>query len=168
MRRLLPLAVILFAADVHAGQTAAQASGEPVDFIVWKAARVTEAADALERRIGDERMVFETIGNYKGHSVYLVLRGATDEPEFHETEKDLYIAQRGRATFVVGGELVDERLMPRKQRRGSAIRGGIRRELASGDIVHVPQATPHQLQINPGERFMYILIHFDEEPLLKK
>ena len=38
---------------------------------------LTAAADNLERTIGDKAMVFETIGNYPGHSMYLVLRGRT-------------------------------------------------------------------------------------------
>ena len=160
MRLLLPLILIT--------ATCALAQTEVPGFVEWKAARFNEAADRLEKKIGQEKMVFETIGNWKGHSVYLVLRGATSPPEFHETEKDVYIIQRGKATFVIGGELVDEEKRPRKQRRGSSIRGGIRRELAPGDIIHIPEATPHQLLINPGEPFMYILIHFDEEPLLNK
>jgi mannose-6-phosphate isomerase-like protein (cupin superfamily) len=159
MRLLLPLALI--------AATCALAAEVP-GFVEWKAAQFNEAADRLEKKIGKEKMVFETIGNWKGHSVYLVLRGATSPPEFHETEKDVYIIQKGKATFVIGGELVDEEKRPRKQRRGSSIRGGIRRELAPGDIIHIPEATPHQLLINPGEPFMYILIHFDEEPLLNK
>ncbi len=138
---------------------------EPPGFVLWTAPRLQEAADRLERTIGDKALVFETIGNYPGHSVYLVLRGTSGQAEFHETEADLFVARRGRATLVIGGELVDRKSLPRKQQRGTAIRGGVQRVLNPGDIVHIPKAIPHQLLIAPGERFMYDLTKFDEEPL---
>ncbi len=122
-------------------------------------------ADRLEASIGDRAMVFETVRNDDGHSVYFVLRGQTGRAEFHETEADLYIVHRGRATLVIGGQLTDAESLPRKQRRGSGIQGGDRHPLGPGDIIHVPVATPHHLVIDPGERFLYTLVKFDEEPL---
>ncbi len=135
------------------------------DFVLWPNARLESAADQLEKTIGDKSLVFETIGNYPGHSVYLVLRGSTGQAEIHETEEDVFIARRGRASLVIGGQLVGEQAMPRKQRRGTSIQGGNRRELSPGDIVHIPRGFAHQLLIAPGERFMYDLFKFDEEPL---
>jgi len=137
----------------------------PKGFVQWTSARLTAAADNLERTIGDKAMVFETIGNYPGHSVYLVLRGRTGDAEVHDTESDVFVARRGKATLVLGGELIESKSLPRKQQRGTGIRGGVRRDLAPGDIVHIPPAVPHQLVVPPGERFMYDLVKFDEEPL---
>lgn len=142
-----------------------QATGSSGGYVYWDAARVEAAADRLEAQLGDREMVFETIGNYEGHSIYLVLRDRTGSAELHETESDLYVAKRGRATFVFGGELVEPRELPRRQRRGSAVRGGTRQSLAPGDIVHVPEAVAHQLILDADEPFMYLLVKFDEEPL---
>lgn len=147
---------------IHARQ---QAPETVAGFVLWSADRIKAAADKLESTVGDKPLVFETIGNYPGHSVYLVLRGKTGQAEIHETEADLFVARRGHATLVIGGELVDGQSMPRKQRRASSIRGGIRRDLYPGDIAHIPVGVPHQLVIAPGERFMYDLVKFDEEPL---
>ena len=61
---------------------------------------------------------------YECHSAYTVLRGATARAEFHETESDMYVVHRGRATLVIGAELIDADGLPRKQQRGSCIRGG--------------------------------------------
>src|SRR5882724_12054863 len=105
MVRLLSLSLMTVAAALVIS-CPISASDDVPGFVEWKAGRLREAADRLEQKIGKERMVFETIGNWKGHSVYLVLRGATSDPEFHETEKDVYIIQKGKATFVIGGELV--------------------------------------------------------------
>jgi mannose-6-phosphate isomerase-like protein (cupin superfamily) len=133
--------------------------------VLWNAKRVESAADRLEAKLGDSAMVYETIGNYEGHSIYLVLRGKTGTAELHETESDLYIAKRGSATFVIGGELVDGKQLPRKQQRGTSLTGGQNQALSPGDVVHVPVAIPHHLVIDPADPFMYILIKFDEEPL---
>jgi hypothetical protein len=97
--------------------------------------------------------------------VYLVLRGKTSRAEIHDTESDIQISVRGKATSVIGGELVDAESLPRKQQRGPSIKGGNHRELAPGDIMHIPSGAPHQLLIDPAEPYMYLLIKIDEEPL---
>lgn len=110
-------------------------------------------------------MVYETLGNYEGHSFYLVLRGRTGKAEFHITESDIQIGVRGRATFVIGGELDDPVDGPRKHISATSITGGTTFELGPGDMIHVPPSTPHQLLVDSSEPYMYILIKLDEEPL---
>jgi mannose-6-phosphate isomerase-like protein (cupin superfamily) len=138
----------------------------PVGFDLWNSSHIKELGDRLEKQIGDKEIVFETLGTYKGHSVYLVLRGKTARPEYHETESDIQISLRGKATFVIGGELIDPEKLPRKQQRGSGIKGGARIPLSPGDVIHVPVAVPHVLEIAPNESYLYILIKLDEEPRL--
>ena len=148
-------------------QTAARILGDrqPTGFVMWPGAEVETIANRLEREIGNRAMVYETIRNDDGHSVYFVLRGLTGPAEFHETEADLYVVHRGNATFVIGGELIDAEVLPRKQQRGSSIRNGNRHALAPGDILHVPAATPHQIIVPSGQTFLYTLVKFNEEPL---
>jgi mannose-6-phosphate isomerase-like protein (cupin superfamily) len=169
MRHMVLLAVLLLASShvpLQARQAdAGSAKDVPDGFVLWTSSLVKEASDRLEKNIGDKSILFETVGNWKGHSIYLVLRGKTADAEFHKTEEDVYIGQRGHATFIIGGEMVDPKNMPRKQMRASSIRGGMKRELRAGDILHVPRAIPHQLVIAPGEQFMYLLFKIDEEPL---
>jgi mannose-6-phosphate isomerase-like protein (cupin superfamily) len=166
MNRIIMLMLFVLASGPAYGQTRTIFKNtDPKGFIAWNAAKVKEVADRLERDLGDKPIVFETIGNWEGHSVYLVLRGKTAEAEFHETEEDVYIVQRGHGTFILGGEMVDPKQMPRKQRRSASIRGGTRTDMRPGDILHVPRAIPHQIQVAPGETFMYLLFKLDEEPL---
>lgn len=134
-------------------------------YILRDAGSLEAAADRLEKELGDKRLVFETIGNHEGHSLYLVLRGKTSDPEIHITESDYYIGVRGHTTFVIGGELLNPRELARKQIRGSSIKGGERRVIGPGDIVHVPPNTPHNTIIDPNEPYMYLLFKLDEEPL---
>jgi mannose-6-phosphate isomerase-like protein (cupin superfamily) len=135
------------------------------DYVLWNAATVEEKADRLEESLGDKALVWETVGNYDGHSAYLVLRGKTSRAEIHETESDIQISVRGQATSVVGGEMLEPESLPRKQIRGTAIEGGVRRDLSPGDLMHIPPGVPHQLLIDPATPYMYLLIKIDEEPL---
>ena len=132
---------------------------------LWDSELIEATANRLEQELGDKKMVYETIGNYPGHSMYLVLRGKTSFAEFHETESDYQISFRGKATLRVGGELVDGESRPRKQQRGSSIDGGKSYSVTPGAIFHVPPAVPHHLVIEPGKPYMYILIKIDEEPI---
>ena len=138
---------------------------QPAEYAFWSAMVVDEVAERLEESLGDKALVWETVGNYDGHSVYLVLRGKTGTAEIHETESDVQISVGGRATSVIGGELLNPEHLPRKQIRGSSIHDGLERALAPGDIMHVPPCLPHQLLIDASEPYMYLLIKIDEEPL---
>jgi len=160
----LTIAVVtLLLAPITQGQPSSK--NGPEGFVLWSSARIEAAADSLEKELGDKAMVYETIGNYDGHSVYLVLRGVTGSAELHETESDVQISMRGKATSIVGGDLVDPESLPRKQQRGKSINGGQRQQLSPGDIMHITPGVPHQLLIDPEDPYMYILIKIDEEPL---
>lgn len=168
MKRLRTvLAVLIFFLPILLfGQSDLSLSVEgPRDYVLWNTTVVDAAADRLEQSLGDKALVWETIGNYDGHSVYLVLRGRTSRAEIHDTESDVQISIRGKATSVVGGLLLDAESLPRKQQRGTSIEGGTRQELTPGDIMHIPPGAPHQLLIGPEEDYMYLLIKIDEEPL---
>ena len=156
--------VLSLVAAMLISQTAGEDRSFP-DFVLWKADVLERSIARLDREIGDKALVYETIGNYERHSVYLVLRGKTSPAELHETEADLYVVRRGRATLLLGGELVDAENRPRKQQRGSSIRGGIKREIGPGDVIHIPVGVPHQLVLPDGESFLYDLTKFNEEPL---
>ena len=155
----------LFVSVAHGQSTSDAPAPSPEGYVLWQSSHVDSVADRLERELGDQDMVWETVGNYEGHSVYLVLRGRTSRAELHETESDVQIGVRGNAVHVVGGELVDAESLPRKQQRGTSIRGGLQQTLGPGDIMHIPLGTPHQLIIDSTEPYMYLLIKIDEEPL---
>jgi len=137
----------------------------PPGFVMWNSELIESTADRLEQELGEKHMVYQTIGNYEGHSMYLVLRGKTGTSEVHDTESDFYISMRGHATFVIGGELTEAEILPRKQRRGKSISGGTSHSLAPGDVLHVPVGVPHQIIIDPADPYMYLLIKLDEEPI---
>lgn len=167
MSRALVVSLLLLCASAVSSQTPV-AEDPPPGVALWTPERLAKTIERLDRELEDKSLVFEAFGNYEGHSVYLVLRGKTSPAELHETEADLYVVRRGRATLVVGGELVDPVQQARKQQRGASIRGGWRREIGPGDVIHIPVAVAHQLILPEGETFLYDLTKFDEEPLAQQ
>jgi len=159
------VASFLLYAAVHGQDIPNNENEEPEGYVRWDSAYVQLIADRLETELGDKSMVWETIGNYDGHSLYLVLRGKTGSAEIHETESDVQIGVRGSAISVIGGRLVDSKSLPRRQQRGKSIDGGTRTETAPGDLIHIPPGVAHQLVIRAGEPYMYLLFKLDEEPL---
>ena len=97
IERLAALSILAFLiSPVATGQD--DTTTDPVDYVYWNSKHVEETADRLEEILGDKALVWETVGNYDGHSVYLVLRGKTGTAEIHETESDVQISVRGSAT----------------------------------------------------------------------
>ena len=162
LTRILPLVLVVIGSAYSYAQ---ESEPPPPGFVHWTPERLESTIARLDRELGDKSLVFEAYGNYPRRSIYLVLRGKTSSAELHETEADLYVVRRGRATLVVGGELIDGEKRDRKQQRGTSIRGGHRREIGPGDVIYIPVAVPHQIIIPEGESFLYDLTKFNEEPL---
>lgn len=74
----------------------------------------------------------------------------------HETVADIFLAEGGEATLVVGGKIAGSREAEKGELRGKAITGGTRVKLTPGDLVHIPRNTPHQLLV--PKNFTYLVI----------
>jgi len=79
-------------------------------------------------------------GEYKIHASH---RDAAGKAEVHEHETDIIYVLQGTATFVTGGKVVGGEMTGPGEIRGAGIEGGETRKLVKGDVVVVPQGTPH-------------------------
>jgi glc operon protein GlcG len=70
-------------------------------------------------------------------------RDGAGQAELHTTDTDIFYVLEGRATVVVGGEIVDRKETAPNEIRGSSIRGGDTHELAPGDVLTIPRGVPH-------------------------
>jgi len=77
---------------------------------------------------------------YKVHASH---RDGPGKSEVHEYETDIIYVLEGAATFVTGGKVVDGQVISPGEIRGASIEGGETRKLVKGDLVIVPQGTPH-------------------------
>ena len=77
---------------------------------------------------------------YKVHASH---RDGPGKAEVHEHETDIIYVLEGTATFVTGGKVVGGEMTAPGEIRGAGIEGGETRKLVKGDLVIVPQGTPH-------------------------
>jgi mannose-6-phosphate isomerase-like protein (cupin superfamily) len=80
------------------------------------------------------------VGDYKIHASR---RDGPGLAEIHTRDTDIAYVLQGSATLVTGGTPVGLKAIGPEELRGSAIQGGDTRQLAVGDVVVIPNGTPH-------------------------
>jgi len=127
----------------------------PIDH--WSTPVLLERAAYLRKmaRAGDGS-ASETLREYPQHAAVLSVRLRSGEVEAHESCAVIFHVLAGNATLTMGGAIVG--LGPDQTTRtpGSHAEKEIRIELRSGDVVHVPAATPHRFLI-AGEKSLTCL-----------
>ena len=91
---------------------------------------------------------------------YMVHTSRRDKPglaEIHKLDTDIIYVMQGTATLVTGGTAVDAKETAPDEIRGSRIEGGITRQLSKGEVIIVPNNTPHWFKDVNGE-FLYYTI----------
>jgi len=92
--------------------------------------------------------------NYKIHASR---REAAGMVEVHTKDTDLIYVLQGSATFITGGTMVDGKETAPNEIRGASIQGGETRELKKGDVIIVPNGTPHWFKQIKGP-FLYYTV----------
>ncbi len=100
----------------------------------------------------------ENLTRYGNHYLLLATREATGSSEVHEHEADIFVVESGNAILLSGGKVVNPRTEKPGEVRGTSITGGERQAVATGDVIHIPAGTPHQLLIENGKPFLYFVI----------
>jgi mannose-6-phosphate isomerase-like protein (cupin superfamily) len=80
------------------------------------------------------------VGDYKIHASR---REGPGLVEVHTRDTDIAYVLQGAATLVTGGTAVGLKEIGNEEFRGSAIQGGETRQLNPGDVVVIPNGTPH-------------------------
>jgi mannose-6-phosphate isomerase-like protein (cupin superfamily) len=137
-------------------------AADPSGVDLWKAAGLKAAASELAAQLGGQKSAGKSLATFSNHAVLLTYREASGEAEMHDTKADVYVVVAGTATLEVGGAVVNAKKKG-PETLGSSIRGGVKKSLAPGDIVHIPAKTPHQLLIKPGGKFTYVILKVDAE-----
>lgn len=92
-----------------------------------------------------------------GYMVHASRREGAGQAEIHLKDTDIIYVLDGTATFVTGGSVPDQMTTAADEIRGSTIVGGETRRLAKGDIIIVPNGTPHWFQVVPGPLTYYVV-----------
>ena len=75
----------------------------------------------------------------------------------HALDTDVIYVLDGSATLVTGGTVVGGKTTEPNEVRGDAIDGGQARRIARGDVITVPNGTPHWFQEVQGPLTYYVV-----------
>jgi mannose-6-phosphate isomerase-like protein (cupin superfamily) len=145
-----------------AAVAALPAGSDPAGFALWKSAELRSYEKKLGPKINAQKVAGEPLAQCSNHRFAISHRQGDGQAEWHEIEADLFVVESGEATLVVGGRLVDGKPTAPHEMLGASIAGGSQKKLATGDIVHIPSKTPHQLLVAPGKQFTYFVLKVTE------
>jgi mannose-6-phosphate isomerase-like protein (cupin superfamily) len=128
-------------------------------FDFWTASEQASIYKQLSGKVTPQHVALNQAANWGNHSILFVYRTAGDgEAEFHETQNDIFVVQKGKGILIAGGKVVNGKTTAPNEIRGPSIEGGEKRELAPGDVVHIPAKTPHQTNVAPGQTLSYLVV----------
>jgi mannose-6-phosphate isomerase-like protein (cupin superfamily) len=138
----------------------------PAEVNVWTAADLKARGEKLaqkmnEQKANEKKMLSESLGTFGNHLTMIGRRDADGVAEIHEAQADFFFVQSGTATLVFGGEVPGAKTTAPGELRGPSIKGGERKTLGPGDVVHIPARIPHQLLVPAGKEFTYFVIKVD-------
>jgi glc operon protein GlcG len=96
-------------------------------------------------------------GDGTNYMVHASRRDAAGQAEVHLRDTDIIYVLDGATTFVTGGTVVDGKTTAPDEIRGAAIEGGDTRRLAKGDVMVVPNGTPHWFKDVDGPVLYYVV-----------
>lgn len=124
----------------------------------WSRPILLERAAYLRKlaRFGDGSET-ETIREFPGYKVILMVLLRSSDAVIHERCAHLLMVLDGQATLVTGGSLERAKRITPEETRGATICGGVSRQLRTGDLAHLPAGTPHQVLL-AGEKTLSCLV----------
>jgi len=96
-------------------------------------------------------------GTNRNYMVHTSRREKPGLAEIHTLDTDIIYVLEGSATFVTGGDAVEPKETAVNEIRGTRIEGGETRQLSKGDVIIVPNNTPHWFKEVSGT-FLYYTI----------
>ncbi len=134
----------VFAGDMKAGET--MPASKPVMFF-----------DASQVSASFSKGAVLLDGVNRNYMVHTSRRDKPGLAEIHTLDTDIIYVMEGTATFVTGGTAVDAKETAPNEIRGPRIEGGDTRQLSRGDVIIVPNNTPHWFK-EVGGAFLYYTI----------
>lgn len=173
MRGVSVVALLSAVIAVTPGIGAAQTKAQP--------ATIVSAAD-IEAQLGPKKP--NALPNIRvvdagGHNIAVgALSRAEGGPQpaaVHYKVSEVYSVLKGGATLVTGGTMVNAKVRPANSAQvkqqdgpgetGTAIEGGVSRDIKEGDFIVIPAGTPHWFSKIDGS-ITYVVIRIDPSQIL--
>jgi mannose-6-phosphate isomerase-like protein (cupin superfamily) len=110
-------------------------------------------------RKGDAPLVAVPIVLLAPYKAQLEYRPATAPAALHEKDAELFVVLQGAGNIVTGGKLVDEKRVNAANLSGSSIADGHSQVVVKGDVLIVPNNTPHQVIPTGGAPIVVMTMH---------
>jgi mannose-6-phosphate isomerase-like protein (cupin superfamily) len=110
-------------------------------------------------RKGDAPLVAVPIVALAPYKAQLEYRPATAPAALHEKDAELFVVLQGAGNIVTGGKLVDEKRVNAANLSGSSIADGHSQAVVKGDVLIVPNNTPHQVIPTGGAPIVVMTMH---------
>ncbi len=139
-------------------------AAEPAGYKYWSAAELRGYAKTLAPKLDEHKIaVADKIIDHGSYFAAMVHReGGNGIAEMHQNWADVYMISSGSGTLVVGGTIPGGKDIAPGETRGPAVEGGTRQKLVTGDIVHIPSKTPHNVLVDPGAQITYFILKVKE------
>lgn len=116
-------------------------------------------AKAKAERKGDQPLVIVPMASVAPYNVSLEYRPGTSPAAVHEKDAEVMVVLEGSGTIVTGGKLVDEKRTNPANLNGTSIADGKSQAVAKGDLLIVPENTPHQVIPGGGAPIVLMTMH---------
>jgi quercetin dioxygenase-like cupin family protein len=112
-------------------------------------------ADKVAAAFAKGAVLFDGAG--RNYMVHASRREAAGQAEVHTRDTDIIYVLEGATTFVTGGTVVEGKTTAPDEIRGAAIKDGESRRLGKGDVIIVPNGTPHWFEEVEGPVLYYVV-----------
>jgi len=96
-------------------------------------------------------------GDGRNYMVHASRRDAAGQAEVHVKDTDIIYMLDGSTTFVTGGTVIGGKTTAPDEIRGTSVEHGETRRLAKGDVIIVPNGTPHWFKDVDGPVLYYVV-----------
>ncbi len=116
-------------------------------------------AKAKADRKGDQPLVIVPMASVAPYNINLEYRPGTSPAAVHEKDAEIMYVLEGSGAIVTGGKLVDEKRTNAANLNGTSIADGKSQAVVKGDLLIVPENTPHQVIPGGGAPIVLMTLH---------
>jgi mannose-6-phosphate isomerase-like protein (cupin superfamily) len=154
--------VISFTLTILAAVAVAQQPAAPAPQAMKLYASSADVTALIANAKANTRPDAPTIQRIAGlapYSLNLEYRPKVFTANVHEKEAEMFYVLDGSATLVTGGKLTDAKRQNAENLAGPGIEGGTSQEVAKGDVILVPENTPHWFSVIHQSPLIVMSLH---------